>query len=123
MTKRHSVKRDQIMSVLKESKAALSAGGVHALLTEIDEVTIYRNLDLFVSEGIVKTLNFGGTETLYEYQRHPHHHAVCTDCDRVIHFTAQDEKIKKLLGLTDFQVTELEVTVKGICNHKKWVCA
>ena len=107
------------MSALKQSKTALSAGSIHSLLPEIDKVTIYRNLDLIVFERLVKTLNFGGTETLYEYQHHPHHHAVCTDCDRVIHFTAQDEKIKKLLGLTDFQVTELEVTVKGICNHKK----
>lgn len=119
MTKRHSIKRDQILSVLKEAKTALSVREIHTLLPEIDKVTIYRNLDLFVSEKVVKTLNFGGAETLYEYQHHPHHHAVCTDCDRVIHFTAQDEKIKKLLGLTNFEVTELEVTVKGICNHRK----
>ena len=119
MTKRRSKKRDQILKVLQESKPALSAGSIHGLLPEIDKVTIYRNLDLFVSEGMVKAFNLGGTETLYEYQQHPHHHAVCTDCDRVIHFTAQDEKIKKLLGLSDFQVTELELTVKGIFNHKK----
>jgi len=107
------------MSILQKAKIALSAGSIHMLLPEIDKVTIYRNLDLFVSEGVVKAMNFGGTETLYEYQHHPHHHAVCTDCDKVIHFTAPDEKIKKLLGLTDFQVKELEVTVRGICNHKK----
>ena len=107
------------MSILQGAKAALSAKSIHERLPEIDKVTIYRNLDRFVSEGVVKALNFGGTETLYEYQNHPHHHAVCTDCDKVIHFTAEDEKIKKLLGLTNFKVTELEVTVRGICNHKK----
>lgn len=107
------------MTILQKAKTALSAGSIHMLLPEVDKVTIYRNLDLFVSEGVVKTLNFGGTETLYEYQHHPHHHAVCTDCDKVIHFTAPDEKIKKLLGLDDFKVSELEVTVRGICNHKK----
>jgi Fur family transcriptional regulator, ferric uptake regulator len=117
MTKRHSKKRDQILSVMKEAKTALSAGSIHTQLPKIDKVTIYRNLELFVSEGLVKAFNFGGTETLYEYQHHPHHHAVCTDCDRVIHFTAEDKKLSKLLGLTDFQVTE--ITVKGICNHKK----
>jgi len=119
MTKRHSKKREQILEAVQNAKAALSAGAIHDLLPEIDQVTIYRNLDLFVTEGMVKKLHFGGTETLYEYQRHPHHHAVCTDCDKVIHFTAPDEKIKKLLGLDDFQVKELEVTVRGICNHKK----
>jgi Fe2+ or Zn2+ uptake regulation protein len=92
MIKRHSKKRDQILATLKEARTALSAASIHALLPEIDKVTIYRNLDLFVSEGFLKTLNFGGTETLYEYQHHPHHHAVCTDYDRVIPFTAPDEK-------------------------------
>lgn len=119
MIKRHSKKRDQILSVIKEAKTALSAGAIHARIPEIDKVTIYRNVDRFVSEGVVKALNFGGNETLYEYQHHPHHHAICTDCERVIHFAAQDEEIKKLLGLTDFQITEIAVTVKGICNHKK----
>jgi len=119
MTKRHSKKREQILAVLQKAKTALSAGSIHDILPEVDKVTVYRNLGLFVSDGIVKAMNFGGTETLYEYQQHPHHHAVCTDCDKVIHFTAPDEKIKKLLGLADFQVNELEVTVKGICNHKK----
>jgi Fur family transcriptional regulator, ferric uptake regulator len=119
MQKRFSKKREKILEVLKNANKALSVASIHILVPEIDKVTIYRNLDLFVSEGVVKTLNFGGTETLYEYQQHPHHHAICTECHRVIHFTAKDEKIKKLLGLNDFQVTELEVTVKGICNHKK----
>ncbi len=119
MTKRYSKKREQILSVLENAKAALSASSIHGKLPEIDKATIYRNLDLFVSAGTVKTLNFGGTETLYEYQHHPHHHAVCTDCEKVIHFTAPDEKIKKLLGLTDFQIDEMEVTVKGICKNSK----
>jgi Fur family transcriptional regulator, ferric uptake regulator len=107
------------MATLKGATTALSAGSLHKLIPEVDKATIYRNLDQFVAEGIVKKLTFGGAETLYEYQRHPHHHAVCIDCDRIIHFTAQDEKIKHLLELTDFQVTELELTVKGVCNHSK----
>jgi Fe2+ or Zn2+ uptake regulation protein len=119
MTRRRSLKRDHILAVLKNAQTALSAKAIHDRVPIIDKVTIYRNLDLFVSEGIVKAFNFGGHETVYEYQHHPHHHAVCTSCDRVIHFTTEDEKIKKLLGLTDFQITELEVTVKGICNHNK----
>lgn len=118
MKKRYSKKREQILAVLQSAKAALSAAAIHERLSEIDQATIYRNLDLFVQEGIIKRLHFGGTESLYEFQGHPHHHAVCTSCERVIHFTAPDEKIKKLLGLTDFTVTELELTVRGTCTHK-----
>ena len=117
--KRHSKKREQIRTVLREAKTALSAGSIHDLLPSIDQVTIYRNLDMFVAEGVIKKLHFGGVENLYEYPSTSHHHALCTECDKVINFTAPDDKIKELLGLTDFQVRDLEVTVRGVCNHNK----
>jgi Fe2+ or Zn2+ uptake regulation protein len=119
MNRRHSKKREQILEILKNEHGALSAGDIHAKLTDLDLTTIYRNLDVFVQDGEVKKLLLDGKEALYEFQDHPHHHAVCTECKRVIHFTAPDAKIMKLLGVEDFQVDSLEVTVRGICNHKK----
>lgn len=119
MNRRHSKKREQILSVLKKEHGALSASDIHAKLPDLDLTTIYRNLDLFVSEGEVKKLQLGSKEAQYEYAREPHHHAVCTECERVIHFTAPDDKIKQLLGIKEFQVDALEVTVRGICKHKK----
>lgn len=118
MTRRHSKKREQILSVLKKEHGTLSAAELHERLPTVDLATIYRNLDVFVADGIVKKLTLGGKESLYEYQDKPHHHAVCSKCERVIHFTAPDEKIKKLLGVKDFQIDELEVTVRGVCDHK-----
>jgi hypothetical protein len=35
----------------------------------------------------------------------------------VVHFTAPDEKIKKLLGIEDFEVDDLEVTVRGTTRN------
>lgn len=110
-------KRQKILSVLRAHHGALSATEVHAKLADIDLVTVYRNLDLFVKAKLIKQVNLGTDEMLYEYQNQPHHHAMCTDCDKVIHFTAPDEKIKKLLGLENFSVSELELTVRGTCKH------
>lgn len=117
MTRRRSKKREQILNILKNEHGALSASDIHAKLPSLNLTTIYRNLDMFVSDGEVKKLLLSGKEALYEHQEKSHHHAVCTKCERVIHFTAPDEKIKKLLGIDDFQVDELEVTVRGICKH------
>ena len=119
MTRRHSKKREQILNVLKQEHGALSASEIHTKVPDLDLTTIYRNLEVFVNDGEVKKLLLNGKEALYEYQASPHHHAVCTECERVIHFTAPDEKIKKLLGVEGFQVDQLEVTVRGVCNHKK----
>ena len=118
MTIKLTQKRQQILDVLKKYPGTLSAADIHIKLPEIDLVTIYRNLDLFVSEKLIKRVHLGTDEAQYEYQHEPHHHAVCVECEKVIHFTAPDTKIKKLLGLEDFQVDEIEVTVRGICNHK-----
>ncbi|MCD5381304.1 MAG: transcriptional repressor [Candidatus Pacebacteria bacterium] len=117
MTIKLTKKRQQILDVLKRHHGTLSAGDIYSKLPSIDLVTIYRNLDLFVSEKLIKEVHLGTDEAQFEYRTEPHHHAVCIECEKVIHFTAPDAKIRKLLGLEDFQVDEIEVTVRGICNH------
>ena len=119
MQRRNSKKRDEIKAILVAQHGALSATALASRLPHLDLSTIYRNLDIFVSDGEVQKLNLDGGEALYEFQPRPHHHAVCNDCNRIIHFTAPDEKIKKLLGLPDFDITNLAVTVRGNCHHKR----
>ena len=116
MTIRLTEKRTLILNTLKAQPKALSAADIHRLLPDIDLVTIYRNLDIFAKEKLIKRVALGTDEALYEYQKEPHHHAVCTDCEKVIHFKAPDKKIIKLLGLEGFEVDELEVTVRGKCH-------
>lgn len=116
MNRRRSKKRDAILAVLQQRHEPLSAAMVHEALPAVDLVTIYRNLELFAEERLVRKFHFAGAEAYFEYQSEPHHHAICSDCDKVIHFKAPDEKIIKLLGLEGFAVEELEVTVKGKCQ-------
>ncbi len=111
--------RDAILETLAQSHGTMTAAMIHEVLPHINLVTIYRNLEGFVTAGTIKKMYLADGEAHFEYQSHPHHHAVCDDCHRVIHFTAPDEKIKKLLGLTDFTVKNLEVTVHGTCDHTK----
>jgi Fur family transcriptional regulator, peroxide stress response regulator len=119
MTIRLTKKRQQILSLLQAHSGALSAAEVHQQLPDIDLVTIYRNLDLFTKEKLIKRVHLSTDEAQYEYQTQPHHHAICTDCHKVIHFVAPDEKLKRLLGLEKFDVDEIEVTVRGTCKKKK----
>jgi Fur family transcriptional regulator, peroxide stress response regulator len=116
MTMKLTKKREQILFVLKHHKGALSASDIHAKLPDMDLVTIYRNLEIFSKEKLIKRVALSETTAQYEYQAEPHHHAICNDCEKVIHFKAPDAKIIKLLGLEGFQVDELEVTVKGKCR-------
>jgi len=106
-------KRQAILDALINKKAALSAAEIHVLVPDIDLATIYRNLEYFTNQKLIKKLQLGTQEARFEYQHEPHHHAVCDRCEKVIHFTAPDKKIIKLLGLENFNVEELEVTVRG----------
>lgn len=118
MNIRLTKKRQQILDTLKNCHCTLSANDIHNKLPDVDLVTIYRNLELFTKEKIIKRVILDTDEAQYEYQPEPHHHAVCDDCNKVIHFKAPDAKIKKLLGLENFDIDEIEVTVRGKCREK-----
>ena len=109
-------KREAILACLQKHHGTLSAKDIHEQLPEIDLVTIYRNLDLFVKEQIIREVHLGAGEAQYEFQKEPHHHAVCSDCEKVIHFKAPEDKLIAALGLTDFDIEEIEVTVRGKCK-------
>jgi Fur family peroxide stress response transcriptional regulator len=111
-------KRQRLLAKLQEDNGALSAADIHAKLSDIDLVTIYRNLELFTKEKLIKQFHLGNGEARYEYQAMPHHHAVCSECERILHFTAPDTKIKRLLQIEDFAVDEIEVIVRGKCKHE-----
>lgn len=116
MTIRLTKKRQQILSVLQQHNSTLSAAEIHHRLPDIDLVTIYRTLELFTKEKLIKQFHLTGSEAQYEHQAKPHHHAICTDCKKVIHFQASDKAVVKALGLNDFEISDIEVTVRGICK-------
>jgi len=115
---RQTKHRQTILDLLDQSHHALSAAQIHAALPEINLVTIYRNLEDFVKTGALTKLHFGKQEAVYEKQTAPHHHAICNDCDKVIHFTLDDQKLKKEFSLPGFDIKDIEITVRGKCLKK-----
>lgn len=112
--------RQEILDTLDQSEEALSASQMHAALPHINLVTIYRNLESFTNEGIIKKLNLSGQEAVFELQHEPHHHAICDDCNKVIHFTVENKELMKEFALPDFLINDLEITLRGKClEHKE----
>jgi Fur family transcriptional regulator, peroxide stress response regulator len=110
--------RQEILDTLTHYHGALSAREVHEQLPHINLVTIYRNLDAFAEAGTIRKLHLDSNEALYEFQKHPHYHAVCTDCDTITHFEVDEKKLKAALSLPNFEMSEVEIVVRGTCNHK-----
>lgn len=108
--------RSLILSYLKDTPGAHSASAIHSALPDLDLVTIYRTLELFSTEGVIKKMHLKNNEACFEYQKTPHHHAVCDTCTKVVHFDADDTDIIKLLKLKDFSISQLDVIVRGHCT-------
>jgi Fur family transcriptional regulator, ferric uptake regulator len=113
--------RQAILDTLAHHNGAISAQSLHTCLPHINLVTIYRTLELFTEQGMIRKLFLDGTEAVYEYQQHPHHHAICTDCHSVIHFDTKTDALKQLLTKKGFSVESIDITVRGRCknDHKK----
>lgn len=109
--------RQEILDTLTCRSGAMTAAEVHAALPHINLVTIYRNLEAFAKVGSIKKLHFDGNEARFEYQTHPHHHAVCNDCDKVIHFSINEGALKRVLTIPNFDVSNIELVVHGACTH------
>ncbi|MBY0309987.1 transcriptional repressor [Patescibacteria group bacterium] len=112
--------RKEILDYLTHSREALSASALHSALPHINLVTIYRALDYLVAESAVKKVHLAGDEAFFEVQHEPHHHAVCTECGKVIHFTTNDAELAKEFSLPGFIISDLEVSISGRCrSHAK----
>lgn len=115
---RQTKHRTAILELLQHSAQALSAQQIHSALPHINLVTIYRNLEHFVTAGKIKKLNLTGDEAVYEFQQHHHHHIVCDECHAVQHIEINEKKLKEALHLTDFNLHDIDIIVRGTCQHK-----
>ena len=52
-------------------------------LPRISLGTVYRNLDVMSEQGIIKKLEFGGSQSRWDGDPHQHYHIRCICCDRV----------------------------------------
>ena len=109
-------KRQMILDTLKQS-GMISARELAAKCDNIDQATVYRNLDLFVSENMAKRYHLDSPEALYEYQESAHHHAVCSNCGTIVHLDLPEEKILSLFPTeSSFKPDGIDITIHGQCK-------
>ena len=93
------------------------AEAVHAEAPELHQATIYRALDVFVDDGLVRRTELDG-RALYEIAaEHRHHHVVCVECGAVAH--VHDEALRRAFAHVEaesgFELSDAELTFYGTC--------
>lgn len=103
-----------------------------AIEPSVSRATVYRTLPLLVESGLLKELDLGKDQMLYDpnYIDHPRHsHLICIDCNRIVEFEDRnidtlENCITKRLGFSPAKKqTRIEATCdefkrSGACVHR-----
>ena len=107
-----SIYKQKIIDILKKNHL-LSIADIHDKIPEANFSTIFRNIEILKTEGLVKQIIADKDLVLYELieKGHTHDHFVCDDCGdvQIIHIDKKDLHIK---GKSEVS----EVTVHGKCS-------
>jgi len=84
-------------------------------------VTVYRTLEILTRLGLICELHTGGGSRNYvvrESKEH-HHHLICTDCGKVVHFVSCGlEKLSQRLSReADFEIKTHLLEFFGRCHN------
>jgi len=90
----------------------------------VSRATVYRTLPLLVECGVLKEMDFGRDQKIYDpnYNEHPHHnHLICVDCDKIVEFEDQhiellEDCISKRLG---FSPSSKSLRIEASCDQLK----
>lgn len=124
--------RKEILQIFLENNADphLSAEEVYEVLKEKDFdfglATIYRNVELLSTLGILSKINFDDGRTRYELASadpkvHQHHHLICLKCKKIIEFEEDllDNLETAITTKSGFEIVNHEVKFFGYCADCK----
>lgn len=127
MLREHNIKvtpqRKAILTVLHDAKAVLSAQDLFCevlkILPKTNFSTIYRNLDMLLSRGIICRITPEDSGDLFELKRQEghHHHIICKSCGSSFAMKyCPMEAMEKELHKKGFTPTEHRFEIYGYCD-------
>jgi Fur family ferric uptake transcriptional regulator len=107
---------EELKSVTTHPTADEIYGMVRQKLPRISLGTVYRNLEVLSSLGLVRKLENAAGQKRFDGDVSPHHHIRCDTCGKVGDiFDAPDISGIAQGVSTDFQITGLSLEFSGIC--------
>lgn len=100
---------------------ALTLKELIAATPKHDQVTVYRNVDLFEKLGIINRLRLGWQTKieLSDIFLHHHHHLTCIKCSKIFDLpenTMIEEQINKIAKENSFKPTDHQLEIRGYCH-------
>ena len=114
--------RALILEIIRRGRGHMDADEIHKRAREknprISLSTVYRTLQTLKKLELVEELHFNEEHHHYEIKSSAeHHHLICAGCGKVVEFECPfSEEMKETVSREkNFEVTEVEVQMKGYC--------
>jgi len=101
-----------VWNFLCKNKKLLSVKEIYKKIGNVNQVSIYRILNMFESIGLVKT-EIINREKFYHIQEKPHHHIICRECGYSEDFPCKHKFNKH----KNFTVIEHQLILYGVCGR------
>ncbi len=107
-----------------QNHPALTMKQLIELIDQHDQVTVYRNVDLFEKLGIITKVQIGRSVKieLSDMFAHHHHHMACVNCGKVYVLKdnpAIERQIAKISQASGFKPTDHSLEIRGLCKNCK----
>jgi len=114
--------RQRLLEVLRATAAHPTAAELHeSLLPELPQLslaTVYRNLEVLVSEGAVEPVASSGRALRYDANVEPHHHFNCESCGRIqdVELTPPRQLLVRLRRDHALEASRVRIDFYGLCT-------
>jgi Fur family peroxide stress response transcriptional regulator len=124
-TRKHSIKRDAILKLLRSTTSHPGAQWVYSQLKpripDLSLATVYRNLNIFRQEGLALSLGAVNGEERFDGIVETHPHLICSYCGAVLDLPPEEAKTllqscEKTLGSLSFSVDFRRTVFYGLCG-------
>ena len=118
LTSQRQVIFEELIKVKSHPTANEVYDMVRKRLPRIGLGTVYRNLNLLAELGIIRRLEVGGEQKLFDGDISPHYHIRCIKCNRVDDiFIKMDRGLEKsAASCCDYKILDHHAQFSGICS-------
>ena len=111
--------KKQLTTLLEKSEYPIS---VPEILSKVkaNKTTIYRELDEFLTKGVIGEVEFGDGKKRYELKSHGHHHhLVCKNCGKIEDVEIDEKRLLKGINNSNFLIENHSIEFFGKCANCK----
>ena len=121
--KKHSKKRDAILECVRTTTSHPSAEWVYTQLKpkipDLSLATVYRNLALFLDEGLISSVGVVGGLERFDGDTSPHVHFICSGCSKILdlpELRVPTDLETQVAAQTGGKVTCSTLSFSGLCQ-------